>query len=74
LLPETVPVEGELDLEELAKNFPLAGGYIKNAVFKAAFRAASANRGLSQQDLERAASEELATLESNRQPIGFGGD
>ncbi|MEC9442634.1 MAG: ATP-binding protein [Myxococcota bacterium] len=74
LLPETVPIEGELDLEELAKNFPLAGGYIKNAVFKAAFRAASANRGLSQQDLERAASEELATLESNRQPIGFGGD
>mgnify|MGYP001071277556 CR=1 FL=1 len=74
LLPETVPLEGTLDLEELAKNFPLAGGHIKNAVFKAAFRAASANRGLSQQDLERAASEELATLESNRQPIGFGGD
>jgi SpoVK/Ycf46/Vps4 family AAA+-type ATPase len=60
LLPETAPVEGRLDLALLGRAFELSGGQIKNAAFKAAFRAASAGRKLTQAELERAATEELA--------------
>ena len=59
LLPDTVPTEGEIDTRALAKEYRLSGGQIKNVVFRAAFRAASVNRGLRQRDLEVAAIEEL---------------
>ncbi len=72
LLPDSVPTDGPLDFEGLARRFPIAGGYIKNAVFKAAFRAASAERGLRQEDLEAAAAEEAEGLTPDEsRPIGF---
>lgn len=61
LLPETVPVEGQLDLALLARSFPLSGAAIQNASFRAAFRAAHQGRGLRQTDLEVAAAEEEPT-------------
>ena len=57
LLPDSVPVEEELDFERLGHLFELAGGDIKNAVFKAAFRAANANGSISQVLLEEAGRE-----------------
>jgi SpoVK/Ycf46/Vps4 family AAA+-type ATPase len=59
LLPETVPVRGRLDFDRLGRKFPMTGGHIKNAVFKAAFRAASQGDALAMADLEDAAREEL---------------
>ncbi len=41
LLPKTAPIEGELRLGELAKTFVMSGGYIRNAVLRAAFLAAN---------------------------------
>jgi SpoVK/Ycf46/Vps4 family AAA+-type ATPase len=58
LLPATVPVESPLDFEALGRAHALTGGLIKNAVFKAAFRAARDARPLSQADLDRAAVDE----------------
>jgi len=54
LLPRTVPTAGDLDLGELARRFQLTGGYIRNAVLRAAYLAASRGTPLSSADLERA--------------------
>jgi SpoVK/Ycf46/Vps4 family AAA+-type ATPase len=72
LLPDTVPGRAALDLASLGQRHALAGGHIKNAVFKAAFRAASAGRDLLQEDLELAASEELDARQRGKASIGFG--
>jgi hypothetical protein len=56
-----IPVEGEIDFERLGRRFRLSGGFIKNAVFKAAFRAARAGGAVSQEILEEAAREEMGT-------------
>jgi len=61
LLPDTVPVRGRLDFDRLGRQFPMTGGHIKNAVFKAAFRAASRDEPVTMAELERAATEELAS-------------
>jgi ATP-dependent 26S proteasome regulatory subunit len=53
-LPRTVPTAGELDLGDLARRFQLTGGYIRNAVLRAAYLAASRGVPLSAADLERA--------------------
>jgi len=53
-LPRTVPTAGELDLGDLARRFQLTGGYIRNAVLRAAYLAASRGLPLSAADLERA--------------------
>ena len=71
LLPESAPREEPLDLDALARAHALTGGRIKNAVFKAAFRAASAERGLLMADLDRAAREEVEADEDRKAGIGF---
>jgi SpoVK/Ycf46/Vps4 family AAA+-type ATPase len=72
LLPDTVPTEGEIDTQALAKAYPLSGGQIKNVVFRAAFRAASADRGLRHDDLKAAAVEELdGVVGANGVAAGF---
>jgi SpoVK/Ycf46/Vps4 family AAA+-type ATPase len=73
LLPQTVPGWAGLSMERLGEQFQLPGGHIKNAVFKAAFRAASAGRDLEQADLERAAREEQDARKGSKVSIGFGG-
>ena len=72
LLPATVPVEGVLELELLGRKYQTSGGQIKNAVFKAAFRAASGNGALTQALLEEAVQEELEGGRRQVKPIGFG--
>jgi len=73
LLPTTVPTDDSLDFDQLGREFALSGGQIKNAVLKAAFRAAS-NGELTQADLQRAAAEELggALGSGAGRSIGFG--
>jgi SpoVK/Ycf46/Vps4 family AAA+-type ATPase len=74
LIPQTVPVTGTLDFDSLGQRFAIAGGHIKNAVFKAAFRAANQGTGISQNLLEDAASEELdSTTHGNKRAVGFMG-
>jgi SpoVK/Ycf46/Vps4 family AAA+-type ATPase len=73
LLPVDLPTDGPLDLEKLGRSYRLAGGHIKNAVFKAAFRAASGGGLVSQALLEGAAREESDSLRAGKKPpIGFG--
>lgn len=75
LLGADVPVEEGIDPDALGARYVLAGGRIKNAVFKAAFRAASAGRRLRMADLERAAREEVeADAPLGSRPIGFAAD
>jgi len=57
-LPEEAPVGEGVDVERLGEEFELSGGLIKQAVFKAAFRAASEDRPITMELLERAASEQ----------------
>jgi len=74
LVPATVPTAGEIDFAHLGAAYSLSGGHIKNAVFKAAFRAASADGPLTQALLEEAALEEGDSVEGiagKRRAVGF---
>jgi SpoVK/Ycf46/Vps4 family AAA+-type ATPase len=63
LLPAAVPTAGPLDLAGLGLRYTLTGGEIKNAVIKAALRAAMEGRLLDQAQLEGAAMEEAGAVE-----------
>ena len=51
--PET-PVAGDFDFVELARRYPLSGGYIRNCTLRAAFLAAHEGQPMTQQHLVRA--------------------
>jgi ATPase family protein associated with various cellular activities (AAA)/winged helix domain-containing protein len=51
--PQT-PTAGDFDFGDLARRFPLSGGYIRNCVVRAAFLAAHEGRPLAQNHLLRA--------------------
>ena len=73
LLPSRMPLAEDIDLVTLAEDFDLSGGQIRNAVVKAASRAAlrqGSERCVSQQDLHDAAQTELAALNQPR-TVGF---
>jgi hypothetical protein len=53
-LPPSLPTAGDLDLEDLARKYPLTGGSVRNCVMRAAFLAAAENAQLSQDHLMRA--------------------
>ena len=53
-VPSEAPVAGDLDFADLARRFPLSGGYIRNSALRAAFLAAQEARPLSQEHLVRA--------------------
>lgn len=74
LLPDTVPTDGTVDLVALGRRYALSGGRIRNAVFKAAFRAASQVDGkVTGALLDQAAAEELAAAGGNgKGRVGFG--
>ena len=55
LLPAAAPVEANLGLAELASAYVMSGGYIRNAVVRAAFLAAAAEASISRDHLARAA-------------------
>ncbi|CAN5923106.1 hypothetical protein BH11MYX3_BH11MYX3_39720 [soil metagenome] len=53
-VPPEAPIAGDLDFADLARRFPLSGGYIRNSALRAAFLAAQEARPLSQEHLVRA--------------------
>jgi hypothetical protein len=54
MLPASADVATDLDFDELARDYELAGGNIRNAVLRAAFLAASEARPIDMEILERA--------------------
>ena len=55
MLPEQAPITDDLDLADLARRFEMTGGYIRNAVMRAAFIAADAGGAIGNDQLIRAA-------------------
>jgi hypothetical protein len=49
-----VPVAGDFDFADLARRFPLSGGYIRNSALRAAFLAAQEQQPLAHDHLIRA--------------------
>jgi SpoVK/Ycf46/Vps4 family AAA+-type ATPase len=58
LVPKDCPVADDIDYHELAESFELAGGNIKNAVVRAAYRAAERRDRITRDDIEFAAEKE----------------
>jgi SpoVK/Ycf46/Vps4 family AAA+-type ATPase len=58
LVPEECPLAEEVDFDVLGESFELSGGYIKNAVVRAAYRAYGQERAISYEDLLFAAEQE----------------
>ena len=61
-IPAEVPIAGDFDFQDLARRFPLSGGYIRNSTLRGAFLAAQENRALSQEHLLRAIALEYREL------------
>jgi AAA+ superfamily predicted ATPase len=55
LIPATAPTAGSLDVSTLARQFAMSGGYIRNAVVRAAFIAADEGSAIELRHLRRAA-------------------
>jgi hypothetical protein len=62
LLPPDAQVDGEIDYRGLAERFDMTGGYIKNAIVRAAVIAARAGRGVTSDDLWTGALNEYAEM------------
>jgi SpoVK/Ycf46/Vps4 family AAA+-type ATPase len=60
LLPDAAPVADDIEFDILASSFELSGGSIKNAVIRAAYRAAARSSPISMDDLLEAAKRECA--------------
>jgi len=58
LMPKDCPVAADIDYVDLAESFELAGGNIKNAVVRAAYRAAERRDRITRDDIEFAAEKE----------------
>lgn len=58
LIPAKAPREGDLGIHQLARDYDFSGGNIQNAILRAAFRAAGADRGMRSTDLSSAASDQ----------------
>jgi hypothetical protein len=61
-VPPEMPIEGDLDFADLARRFPLSGGYIRNSALRAAFLAAQEQRPLRHDHLVRAVQLEYREL------------
>jgi SpoVK/Ycf46/Vps4 family AAA+-type ATPase len=62
MIPPQVELEDEIEALELAQDFDLSGGHIKNAAVRAAFFAADRGTGLRMNDLRKAATLECEKL------------
>jgi SpoVK/Ycf46/Vps4 family AAA+-type ATPase len=58
LIPKECPISDDIDYELLGENFELSGGYIKNAIVRAAYRAAVVSRPINMRDIEESAEQE----------------
>ena len=70
LLPATAPLADDIDYETLGKDLELSGGNIKNAVIRAAYRAAEQDRLIDMELLEESGLQEyreMGKLVPNRQ-------
>lgn len=62
MFPRSAPTAGDLDLAALAERFDMSGGHIRNAVLRAAFLAAEADKPIDAQVLRWAAEFEFEQL------------
>jgi len=62
LLPSTAPTAPDLELQPLARKYVMGGGYIRNAVLRAAFIAADVNEPISNHHLRHAAQLEYEAI------------
>ncbi|HEY1556192.1 MAG TPA: AAA family ATPase [Kofleriaceae bacterium] len=62
LIPAAAPTTGDLGLQKLADHFQMSGGYIRNAVLRAAFLAASERKSIGASHLAQAAHLEYEAL------------
>jgi ATP-dependent 26S proteasome regulatory subunit len=62
LIPTKAPVRGALNLDKLAEKYVMSGGYIKNAVLRAAFLAADENTPITGAHLAKAAQLEYEAM------------
>lgn len=62
MLPPQALIEDTINFEELAYDFELTGGHIKNAVLRAAFSAAQQDRGIRHEDLRAAGAQECREI------------
>jgi hypothetical protein len=53
-IPPEAPTEGDFDFTDLARRFPMSGGYIRNSALRAAFLAAQEDVPMTHNHLERA--------------------
>lgn len=58
LIPREAPVEDDIDFDLLGKNFEITGGYIKNAIVRAAYRAAVHHEPIAMRHIEESAEQE----------------
>jgi len=73
LLPSKSPTDGGIDFVALGRVHRLSGAHIKNAVFRAAFRAAREGGKITQEILEDAARQESVDFKQQSRSIGFAG-
>ena len=62
MLPPSAPWAKDISWKSLAKDYEISGGYIKNAVLRAAFLAAEANSPINMMLLRRSASLEMEDM------------
>jgi len=62
IIPEQAECDGDLDIPALAAEFEMAGGYIKNAVVRAAYLAADEGSPITRTHLRRAAHAEYDAM------------
>ena len=62
MIPKAAPVGEEMRFEQLGQSFVMSGGYIRNAVLRAAFLAADAQTSIDGKFLLRAAQLEYEAM------------
>ena len=60
MIPKETPLDEEIDFNELASQFELSGGFIRNVVLRAAYLAIREGKGLTMDILGRAARQEYS--------------
>ena len=60
LIPPAAPIADDIDFELMAAAFELSGGSIKNAMIRAAYRAAARSSKINMDDISAAAKQECA--------------
>lgn len=58
LIPKEAPIADDIDFDLLGKNFEITGGYIKNAIVRAAYRAAVHHESITMRHIEESAEQE----------------